>query len=117
MDKITLCGIECRAIIGTLPAERLHRQQLVIDVELQLDLAEAGRSDRLEYSVDYSQVEREIIEIAETGNFFLLERLATAIGNKILHHSQVDACCVRIFKAAASKAGKGVAVEMNFARR
>lgn len=117
MDKITLCGIECRAIIGTLPCERLRRQKIVIDADLSLDLAQAGASDRLDYTVDYSAVEREIVGIAETSRFQLLEALATAIGRKILHHTLIASCRVRIFKPAASQAGKGVAVEMNFARR
>ncbi|MCQ2378333.1 MAG: dihydroneopterin aldolase [Victivallaceae bacterium] len=116
MDKITLCGIECRVIIGTEDRERLHRQKVTVDLEMFLDLGDAGRSDRLDATVDYSAVEKAVVELAETSDFRLLEALATAIGEKTLHFGRIRACRVRVFKEAASRHGRGVAVEMAFPR-
>lgn len=116
MDKIRIEGIAVRPIIGTLPHERLRRQQLIIDVEIGLDLKKAAEKDDLTLSVDYSEIERRTVEIAENSSFYLLEALAGAIGNMLLSYGSVQYGKVALFKAAASVAGKGVRVEMEFNR-
>lgn len=116
MDKIRLESLSVNALIGTLPHERCRRQNLLIDVTVFLDLKEAGRSDDLFKSVDYSEIERRTVEIAETSSFYLLEALCSAIGEMLLSYDRVLKGEVSVFKAAGSAAGKGVRVEMEFER-
>ena len=116
MDKIRMEGIAVNAIIGTLPHERRRRQRLLIDVELGLDLKAAAERDDLALSVDYSEVERRTVEIAENGSFRLLEALGGALGAMLLSYEPVRYGKVSLFKAAGSAAGKGVRVEMEFQR-
>ena len=116
MDTITLKALRCRAIIGTLPAERKFRQELLIDVELSLDLGAAATSDDLTDTVDYSEIERRIVAVAENSQFQLLEALNGAIGAEIMREERIFACRVAIFKAAASRYGAGVTVTRNYSR-
>ena len=116
MDKILIEGISVNAIIGTLDHERVRRQNLLIDIEISLDLKKAAATDDLFQSVDYSEIERRTVEIAETSSFKLLEALAGALGNMLLSYELVQSARVSLFKAAGSAAGRGVRVVMEFDR-
>lgn len=116
MDKILIEGISVNAIIGTLAHERVRRQNLLIDIEISLDLKKAAATDDLFQSVDYSEIERRTVEIAETSSFKLLEALAGAVGNMLLSYELVQRARVSLFKAAGSAAGRGVRVVMEFDR-
>ena len=116
MDKIIISDLRLPVIVGTLPHERERRQEIVIDLELSLDLAAAGRSDDLRNTVDYAEIERRVIELAENSSFRLLEALAGAIGKLVLSFDRIESCRVRITKPRALRVARGVAVEMNFAK-
>ena len=114
MDKIILEGISVNAVIGTLPHERIRRQNLLIDIEISLDLKKAAASDDLFQSVDYSEIEKRTLEIAQTSSFQLLEALAGRVGEMLLSYELVSQAKVSLFKAAGSTAGKGVRIVMEF---
>lgn len=114
MDKIRIEGISVNALIGTLPHERTRRQNLLIDLEIGLDLKPAARTDDLFQSVDYSEIERRTLEIVSGSSFYLLEALAGAVGEMLLSYGPVRYGKVSIFKAAGSRAGRGVRIEMEF---
>ena len=116
MDKIIISDLRLPVIVGTLPHERERRQEIVIDLELSLDLAAAGRSDELGDTVDYAEIERRVVELAENSSFRLLEALAGAIGRLVLSFDRIAGCRVRIAKPRALRVARGVAVEMNFAK-
>jgi len=116
MDKIIINDLRLPVIVGTLPAERIRRQEISIDLELELDLAAAGQSDDLGHTVDYAEIERRVIELAENSSFRLLEALAGAIGRLVLSFDRIERCRVRITKPRALRLARGVAVEMNFAK-
>ena len=116
MDKIIIRDLRLPVIVGTLPRERERRQEIAIDLELALDLSAAGRSDNLGDTVDYAEIERRVIELAENSSFLLLEALAGAIGRLVLSFDGVECCRVRITKPRALRIARGVAVEMNFAK-
>ena len=114
MDKIILEGISVNAIIGTLPHERIRRQQLLIDIEISLDLKKAASTDDLFQSVDYSEIEKRTLDIAENSSFLLLEALAGKVGEMLLSYELVRQAKVSIFKAAGSSAGRGVRIVLEF---
>ena len=116
MDRICIEGISVFALIGTLPHERVRRQKLLVDIEVELDLKKAAATDDLFQSVDYSEIEKRTVAIAENSSFFLLEALAGAIGEMLLSFDLVQRGKVSLFKAAGSAAGKGVRVVMEFDR-
>ena len=116
MDKIIISDLRLPVIVGTLPGERTRRQEIAIDLELAIDLADAGRSDNLRDTADYAEIERRVIETAENSSFLLIEALAGAIGRLALSFDRVEGCRVRITKPRALRRARSVAVEMNFAK-
>ena len=52
MAKITISNLRGNAIIGTLPHERIRRQELILTVEFDYDARAAACGDDLMASVD-----------------------------------------------------------------
>ena len=97
-DLILIEGLVCRAHVGVPEAERRKRQKILIDLELGLDLRKAGRSDRVEQTVDYAAVAREVRKSAEGGSFVLAERIAEAAAERVLERFKVKQVTVRVRK-------------------
>lgn len=116
MDKICLNRIPCSVIVGTLPGERTRRQVVVFDLALELDLSAAAASDALSDTVDYSEIERKTVELAEQSGFLLLEALAGAVGRMVLEYPPVRRVRVRVEKPRAARFGRSVSVELECAR-
>ena len=110
MDKIIISDLKVDTVIGTLPEERDKTQTLVINLELYLHLQKAGKSDDLFDSVDYCQIEQEIIKMGEKENFFLLERFAEEIADICLKEELISKIKVDVAKPGALKHSTKVSV-------
>ncbi|MEW6635181.1 MAG: dihydroneopterin aldolase [Actinomycetota bacterium] len=98
-DRILLEEMVFHGRHGTLPAERELGQPFVVDVELSLDLREAGRSDDLRKTVDYSRVHERAKEIVEGKPVNLTETVAERIASAVLkEHPMVEAVRVKVRK-------------------
>ena len=84
MDHIYINQIRCYGYTGALPEEQVLGQWFEVDLALGLDFTQAGRSDRLEDTLDYCQVITTVTELVQSSRFALLERLAAAIGDAVL---------------------------------
>ena len=83
-DKFILTGIEIFGHHGDLPEERKLGQKFLVDLELNLDLSVAGKSDELSDTVDYPKV-LEITEKIVAGKpKNLIETVAEEIAENIL---------------------------------
>lgn len=105
MDKIVAKGMRFKACHGVSPEEKQNPQLFIVDLELSLDLEKAGRSDRLEDTVDYGAVYTCVREIAEGASFNLLEALAQAIADRLLNEFSFKAVTVSVKKPEAPVEG------------
>jgi dihydroneopterin aldolase len=104
MDRIMLEGMSFMGRHGVRPAEREQAQEFRVDIELGADLSEAGQTDKLADTVDYSQV-RAIAKTAIEGESVkLLETLAARIADGVLTLPNVRSVSVRVAKRPASMA-------------
>lgn len=108
MDCIELSGIRAYGYTGFLPEEQVLGQWFEVDLKLWLDLSQAGASDRLEDTLDYRNTIETVKQIIKTQKFALVEKLATAIAQALLHpganptpHVSVEQVQVRLSKPAA----------------
>ena len=93
---IELAGIALRGYHGALDWERERGQSFLFDVEL--DVGEAGSSDRLEDAVDYRDVVACVREVSDGRKFHLLEALAAALADELLARFPVERVSVRVKK-------------------
>ncbi|MCB1272354.1 MAG: dihydroneopterin aldolase [Microthrixaceae bacterium] len=75
VDRLELSGLAFTAVVGVLPEERTRAQPLRADLVLEVDLSAAGRTDRLEDTVDYGMV-CDVAVQASAGAPKLLEHMA-----------------------------------------
>ena len=102
MDRILLEGMSFQGRHGVRPAERERPQEFKVDIELDCDLSEPGKSDRIEDTVDYRQVRSIAKEVIEGESQKLIERLAALIADRVLQLQRVAGVSVRISKRPES---------------
>jgi 7,8-dihydroneopterin aldolase/epimerase/oxygenase len=105
-DRLRLLNLLFYGYHGVHEHEREFGRPLSLDVELALDLSEAGRTDNLEKGLDYSQVYEIVKQTEAAGPYQLLEALAEAVAKKILAaFPQVTEVVIRARKKEPSVGG------------
>lgn len=101
MDKIRLQGLQVWAHHGVFLEERQRGQSFVIDLTLEVDLAEAAASDDLVATVDYGELARQVADAASGGPYQLLETVAGHVLEVALADPRVQAAEVTVEKPHA----------------
>ena len=83
---------------GVFPAERELGARFTVDVELEGDLREAARSDRLEDTINYARAYELVREVVEGEPCHLLESVAERIAGRLLQLPKVGRATVRVHK-------------------
>jgi dihydroneopterin aldolase len=96
MTTIELAGLEVFGFHGANEDERRDGQRFLYDLELEV--GEAGSSDRIEDAVDYRKVAACVREVSEGRAFHLLEALAAAVADTLLDRFPVARVRVRVRK-------------------
>lgn len=117
MDRILISDLLVRCIIGVGEEERRERQDVIINLSLSTDLSKAGRSDNFDDTVDYRDLKKRIVNMAEHSTYRLVEALAEAIADICLMHPAVLQVQVRVEKPGALRFAKTVGVEIMRDRR
>jgi len=97
-DRIAIRGLRVPTRIGVTDEERAREQIVVIDVELALDLATAGRTDDLSDTVDYDRLTWEIAGLVRASEVKLLEHLAETVAQRVCTVKTVDRVTVEVMK-------------------
>jgi dihydroneopterin aldolase len=94
--KIELVGIQLRGYHGATEEERERGQRFLFDVEL--DVGEQGRSDKIEDAVDYRDVVACVRELSDGHAYHLLEALASTLADELIARFPVESVFVRVRK-------------------
>src|SRR5579864_4756501 len=98
MDAITLTGIRTYGKHGADPGERDREQPFDVDLEIELDLQKASRTDDLADTLNYAQVHATVVRIVQERSFVLLERLAAEILDAIFVDERIRNASVSLAK-------------------
>jgi dihydroneopterin aldolase len=98
VDKLELKQMSFYGYHGEGDAERELGGRYIVDLEIEMDLLEAGRSDNLEAAVDYVHVYQLVRDVVEGEQHKLLESLAEAIARPVLELQRVEQVKVRVAK-------------------
>ncbi|MEK7775640.1 MAG: dihydroneopterin aldolase [Candidatus Zixiibacteriota bacterium] len=115
-DVIRLVGMLFYAYHGVSKAERETGRQYEVDCEMVTDLAPAGKSDRLNSTIDYAKIYTLIERIMKGKGSLLIERLATKMADAILTKCKADAVTIRVRKLAPPIDGMVKHVEVEITR-
>ncbi len=102
MDRILLEGMSFQGRHGVRPEERERPQEFKVDIEVDCDLSQPGKTDRVEDTVDYRQLRAIAKEVIEGESQKLMETLAARIADRVLQLARVAGVSVRIAKRPES---------------
>ncbi len=100
-DKIHIPAIPIPARVGCSEEERRVPQQILVDLELGLDLAQAAATDSIDAAVDYVAVRAAVAEVCSAKAYRLIETIAERTAAKLLADFPLDAVSVRVRKPSA----------------
>ncbi len=112
MDRIRICDLLVRCILGINESERREKQDVLINLTIYTDMRKAGKSDRIEDSVDYRALKKRVLAMVEASQYFLEEALADAVAELCLSQPRVLQVEVRVEKPNALRFARSVAVEI-----
>jgi dihydroneopterin aldolase/2-amino-4-hydroxy-6-hydroxymethyldihydropteridine diphosphokinase len=97
-DHILIKDLRVISVIGVLEHERQAPQPLCIDVDIHVDLHDAGLSDDLSETVNYGEVCERLVAVARDHSDLLLERLAQRMADVVLEFPRVHSVDLTLTK-------------------
>jgi 7,8-dihydroneopterin aldolase/epimerase/oxygenase len=95
---IEVSGLSLYTRHGVTEAERELGQRLVFDVTLRLPETDATVTDRVEDTADYGEVCEQVALAAQERSYATLERLCTAVADRLLDRFGAEEVTVRAAK-------------------
>jgi len=119
LDKIYVNRMEFYGYHGVFPEENRLGQRFIVDLAVSVDLKQAGRTDELEFSVNYGELYQVCKEVVEGKPYKLLEAVAEEIAASVIRaFPLVMDVTVKVIKPDPPIPGhyKSVAVEITRGR-
>jgi FolB domain-containing protein len=111
-DKILIKDLLVRGIIGIHDWEREKKQDILINIVMEVDCRPAGLSDDFRDAVDYRAVTKKVLALVENSSYFLVERLAEEIAKICMEDPRVEVAQVKVEKPGAVRFSQSVGVEV-----
>ncbi len=111
-DTILIRDLLVRGIIGLNDWEREKKQDIVINVEIDVDARRAGETDDVGHALNYRTLTKDIIAYAETSGHFLVEALAHEIARIAVVDHGAPRARVRVEKPGALRFAGSVGIEI-----
>src|SRR2546421_10998397 len=92
---VEVSGLSLYTHHGVSEAEREVGQRLVLDLRLDVGAADATLTDRIEDTVDYAAVCETVALVAQQRSYRTLERLCTAVADRLLADFQLESVWVK----------------------
>ena len=107
---IRIKNLRARTIIGINEWEREQKQEIIINMEISFDGSKAVETDDIDNTVNYKRIKRQVLEAAESADFFLLEKLADHILQIVMEDQKIQKAVVEIDKPHALRFADSVSV-------
>jgi 7,8-dihydroneopterin aldolase/epimerase/oxygenase len=95
---IEVSGLSLYTHVGVTEAEREIGQRLLLDLRLDVGDVDATLTDRLEDTIDYSEVCQMANLVAQQRSYKTLERLCTAIADRLLENYDAHSVWIKAAK-------------------
>ena len=95
---IDIAGLSLYTRHGVSEAERELGQRLVFDIRFELDECDATNTDLVEDTVDYADVCEQVALAAQERSYRTLERLCTAVAERLAERYGADSIRVKASK-------------------
>tara|TARA_B100000945_G_scaffold320962_1_gene332996 strand:+ start:1220 stop:1627 length:408 start_codon:yes stop_codon:yes gene_type:complete len=115
LDRINITDLHLRTIIGINPEERTNLQDVLINITLFVDSKKAGETDEINDAANYRTITKNVINLVENSQFFLVEKMASEISKICLTNEKVARCIINVQKPSALRFARsvGITIERN----
>ena len=110
LDTVKIERLELDCIIGINPWERLTKQQITIDIEIDTDLTAAGKSDSIEDTINYRTIAKTVTTEVEKSDYGLVESIGAKIADICLEDNRVFSVRVTVRKPGAVRKASAVGI-------
>ena len=118
MTVIRVKDLSLRTFIGFKPHEKKHKQDVLIQLEVEVETSMVEHND--DYQVDgfydYRSMTKSVIKLVEESRYDLLEALTRKVLDEIMSNPLVKKARVEIEKPHALRYSRTVSVEMSSER-
>ena len=108
--QIHIKNLRLRTIIGIFPWEKKNKQDVIINIKMDIDGEQAALSDKIEDTLDYEVITKSVIHHVEGHSFKLIETLVNQLLAIIMKHDKVKHAHVEIDKPGALRFSDSVSV-------
>lgn len=112
MNRIHIEQLKVMASIGCEPFEHHIKQPLFFDIEFEVDLKPALKSDELKDTVDYTLICEAIEQITQEKHYQLIENLAQTVCDTLISRFGLKKLCLKLSKPTAIKNAQNVSVSI-----
>ncbi len=109
---IRIKNLRLRTFIGINEEEKQKQQDVVINVIMQYRVNSAVEHNDIDHALNYRTINKAIITHVETGQFLLLERLASEVLELVMTDPKVDYAEVEIDKPHALRFADSVSITL-----
>ena len=95
---IEISGLSLYTHLGVTEAEREVGQRLLLDIRIDVGESDATLTDQLEDTVDYAEICDSANLVAQQRTYRTLERLCTAIADRLISSYDVNAVWIKAAK-------------------
>ncbi|MEQ9618152.1 MAG: dihydroneopterin aldolase [Deltaproteobacteria bacterium] len=107
---IRIENLRLRTVVGIFDWEKEVKQDVVINVEIEFDGAEAMKKDDIQHTIDYKSTTKRIISEVEGKDYNLIEKIAGDVMEIIMQDKKVQKATVKIDKPGALRFADSVSV-------
>jgi len=116
LDTVRIERLELDCIIGINPWERLTKQRITIDIEMNADLSAAGKSDAIEDTINYRDISKAVTAEIEESSYGLVEALGARVVELCLEDERTQSVAVTVRKPGAVRKATAVGVVIRRSR-
>jgi len=117
MALIRIKNLLVPAIIGFNPEERLNRQDVLINLEIEVEVSEAVVTDKEDSIYNYKVITKKVIAFVSESKYNLLEKLTYEVLQLVMQDERVTRAKVEIDKPRALRFSESVSVELEAKRQ
>ncbi|MCH8078521.1 MAG: FolB domain-containing protein [Proteobacteria bacterium] len=98
MQTIRIKNLKLRIIVGINPEERIHKQDVLINITADIDNSKAIQTENINDTLNYRNLAKSVIEFVEKSEFYLLDTLVDKVLNLVMSDDMVIRATVEIDK-------------------
>ena len=107
---INIKNLRLRTLIGFNPEERVKKQDVVLNIEINYNIDNMVLQDSIEDALNYKVITKKVINHVEQGQFLLLEKLVSDVLSICSDHPSIRSSRVTIDKPHALRFADSVSL-------